>query len=128
MPGPARSGAIIYAKNLDELSLFYQRVLGMTLLLADSEHHVIESEDIQLVIHAIPEHLASTITISSPPVPREQQAIKLFFTVRSLEDAAQEARARGGRVFGPEYAGPGFRVRNAYDLEGNIFHVRENAA
>ncbi|HEY1091342.1 MAG TPA: VOC family protein [Burkholderiaceae bacterium] len=127
MPGPARAGALIYAKDLERLSAFYQQVLGMRLLHADAEHHVIESADMQLIVHAIPSHIASTFTIASPPEPREAQAIKLFFTVQSLASAADVASAHGGALFGQGYAGPGFKVRNGYDPEGNIFQVREAA-
>jgi division protein CdvB (Snf7/Vps24/ESCRT-III family) len=47
MPGPARAGALIYAKELNQLSKFYQQLLSMKLLMADSQHHVIESADMQ---------------------------------------------------------------------------------
>ncbi|MCC6302231.1 MAG: glyoxalase/bleomycin resistance/dioxygenase family protein [Gammaproteobacteria bacterium] len=125
MPGPARAGTLIYAKDPERLSVFYQGLLGMRRLHADAEHHVIESADMQLIIHAIPPQIAATIDIASPPEPRAEQAIKLFFTVPSLTGAATVADALGGALFGPEYAGPGFRARNGYDPEGNIFHVRE---
>ena len=128
MPGPARAGALIYAKDLNRLSQFYQALLSMRLLIADSEHHVIESADFQLVIHAIPAHVAATFEIATPPAPREEQAIKLFFTVMSLSDAATIAASLGGALIGQEYAGPGFNLRNGYDPEGNIFQVREHAA
>lgn len=127
MPGPAKAGALIYAKDLERLSNFYQTLLSMQLLSADAAHHVIESADFQLVIHAIPPHIADTFTIATPPVPREEQAIKLFFTVASLAHSEVVAASLGGALFGPEYAGPGFRVRNAYDPEGNILQVRELA-
>ena len=127
MPHPARAGALIYAKDLQRLSEFYQSLLSMRLLGADAEHHVIASADMQLVIHAIPAHIAATFEIATPPAPREEQAIKLFFTVPSLAAAAVQAASLGGALFGPEYAGPGFRVRNGYDPEGNIFQVREAA-
>lgn len=52
MPGPARAGALIYAKDLPCLSHFYQQLLAMQLLLADDEHHVLESADFQLIVHA----------------------------------------------------------------------------
>jgi len=126
MPGPARAGAMIYAHSLTRLSDFYQRVLTMKRLHASAEHHVIESADLQLIIHALPEAIASTFSISTPPVVREEQSIKLFFTVPSIAAAAEQVRALGGEVFGPFYEGPGFTVRNAYDPEGNVFQLRQN--
>ena len=128
MPGPSQAGALIYAKDLACLSHFYQTVLAMQLLVADAEHHVIESADIQLVIHAIPAHIAATFEIATPPEPREEQAIKLFFTVASLASAEAAAASLGGAVLGQTYVGPGFSVWNAMDPEGNIFQMREMTA
>jgi predicted enzyme related to lactoylglutathione lyase len=125
MAGPARAGALIYAHRLDKLSAFYQQVLGMSLLHANAELHVIASADFQLLIHALPAHIAASLRIAVPPEQREDQAIKLFFSVANLEAAALTARTLGGDLFGPEYAGPGFKMRNAYDLEGNVFQLRE---
>lgn len=124
MPGPARAGALIYAKDMARMSAFYQSLLSARLLASDDDHHVLESDDIQLVIHAIPAHIASTFEVATPPVPREEQAIKLFFSVLSLPWAAETVSAMGGAVFGPTYAGPGFNARNGIDPEGNVFHVR----
>jgi predicted enzyme related to lactoylglutathione lyase len=125
MAGPARAGALIYAHNLDKLSAFYQQLLGMSLLHAGTELQVIASPDFQLIIHALPAHIAASFSIAVPPVQREEQAIKLFFTVDSMAAAASQARALGGDLFGPVYAGPGFQMRNGYDLEGNVFQLRE---
>ncbi|MFM2119517.1 MAG: hypothetical protein RL722_985 [Pseudomonadota bacterium] len=127
MPGPARAGALIYAKDLDRLSAFYQGLLGMRLLLADAWHQVIESDDLQLIIHAIPPQIAAGITLTSPPEVREEQAIKLFFTLPAgaqLPAVEVQVHALGGGMFGPVYPGPGFQARNAYDCEGNVFHLR----
>lgn len=124
MPGPARAGALIYAKDLERLSAFYQALLGMTPNARDSWHHVLGNGDLQLVIHAIPDHIARTFEIATPPHLREEQAIKLFFTVEDLASAEKIASAHGGGVFGPSYPGPGFVARNAFDPEGNIFHLR----
>lgn len=124
MPGPARAGALIYARHLDTLSAFYQSLLGMTLLKADAHHHVIESPDMQLIIHAIPPHIAATFDIAQPPEPRTEQAIKLFFTLPSLGESEAQVQQLGGGVTGPIYDGPGFKARNAFDPEGNVFHLR----
>ena len=42
MPGPARSGALIYAKHLEQLSTFYRELLHMTELTADAEARIAE--------------------------------------------------------------------------------------
>ncbi len=128
MSSPARTGVLIYAKNLVAVSSFYEQVLGATVLRADDEHRVLQSADAQLIIHAIPERYASSIIIHAPPVPREEQAIKPFFTVESLAAAERVAERCGGKVWGPVWPGPGIQVRNVCDPEGNIVHLRESAA
>jgi predicted enzyme related to lactoylglutathione lyase len=128
MPDSARTGVLVYAKNLMAVSSFYEQVLGATVLRADDEHRVLQSPDVQLIIHAVPQQYASSIVIQVPPVPREEQAIKPFFTVTSLSAAERMAEQCGGRVWGPIWPGPGMRVRNVCDPEGNIVHLRESAA
>lgn len=125
MSGPARTGVLIYAKNLEAVSLFYERVLGTRAVHADSEHRVLQSPDVQLIIHSIPSHIAISIVIDSPPVPRDEQAIKPFFTVASLATAERVAEECGGKVWGPVWPGPDLRVRNVCDPEGNIIQLRE---
>lgn len=128
MPGPARAGVFIYAKDLPRLSRFYETLLGMWVLAADDDHRVIENQDQQMVLHAMPAPLAAEVVVKTPPEPRTEQAIKPFFTVASLERAEGEAAHLGGFVFGPTWEGPGFIVRNACDPEGNILQLRQPAA
>jgi predicted enzyme related to lactoylglutathione lyase len=125
MPGPARAGALIYAKDLPRLSQFYQQLLTMRRRLADDEHHVLESADFQLIVHAIPPQIAAGIVLAEPPAPRENSAMKLFFSVPDLADAAALMARLGGCLFEPVWAGPGFAVRNGCDPEGNILQLRQ---
>ena len=128
MAGPARTGVLFYAKDLDSVSAFYERLLDAGVIHADAEHRVLQSPDVQLIIHAIPERYASAIVIEVPPVPREEQAIKPFFTVADLAVAESLVVQLGGKVCGPIWPGPGMRVRNVCDPEGNIVHLREFGA
>jgi predicted enzyme related to lactoylglutathione lyase len=128
MPGPARTGVLIYAKNLLAVSAFYEQVLGALVLLADDEHRILQSTDVQLIIHAIPEQYSRSISIQVPPVAREDQAIKPFFTVVCLAAAERVAAQCGGMAWGQVWPGPGLHVRNFCDPEGNIVHLRESAA
>lgn len=54
--------------------------------------------------------------------------MKFFFTDPSIVDACEVAHELGGGVDPGQWQGPGFAVRNAYDPEGNVFHIREAAA
>ncbi len=127
MPGPARAGALLYAKDIERLAGFYEKLISMVRAHTSSERIVLESPDFQLVVHAMPPHIASTVVIKSPPERRET-SIKLFFTVSSLSAARLTAAELGGEVFLEEWQGPGFRISNACDPEGNIFQVRESAS
>lgn len=126
MPGPARTGVLFYAKNPALVSAFYEGVLNARVVHADAEHRVLQSPDVQLIIHAIPPLVADGFVIEAPPVAREQQAIKPFFTVESLATAEALVEQLGGKVWGPVWPGPGMRVRNVCDPEGNIVHLRES--
>jgi predicted enzyme related to lactoylglutathione lyase len=124
VPDPARAGALIYARNLECLSAFYQTLLGMNVLYRDADHHLLGSPDAQLIIHAIPARIADTFEITVPPMLREEQAIKLFFTVSDLDAAQATAQALGGGVCASVQEEPGFRACNAFDPEGNILRLR----
>ncbi len=95
---------------------------------ATPELIVLESADIQLLVHWIPPPFAEGIVITSPPQRREDTALKFFFSVPSLAAARLAARAAGGEVFAENWQGPGFTVCNGMDPEGNVFQVREFAA
>ena len=104
-----------------------QRV-GMARLHATDEIVVLESQDVQLVVHAIPPHIAATFEITTPPQRREDTALKFFFTVPAVAAARAQAPALGGEVFLQQWQGTGFVCCNACDPEGNIFQLRETAA
>lgn len=127
MAGPARTGILFYAIHTDRVSEFYEQILNARVLHADDQHRVLQSQDVQIIIHAIPGPYRDAIVIQTPPEPREEQAIKPFFTVGNLEAAELAVVRLGGRLHGPVWPGPGMRVRNVCDPEGNIIHLREIA-
>ncbi len=124
--GPARAGFFIYAKDVEHLAGFYEALAGMRRLRNDSELVVLQSADMQLLIHALPAAIAENIHIASPPVRRADTALKFFFTVPGLAWARETAASLGGTVLQEQYQGPGFIVCNAMDPEGNVFQVRES--
>jgi predicted enzyme related to lactoylglutathione lyase len=128
MPAPARAGVFVYAKDLPRLAAFYAAVLGMRQAHADDDIAILASPDLQLLVHRIPAHIAADIRIETPPVRREDCAIKFFATVPSLDDAGTTAAALGGQLFDERWEGPGFIVCNAMDPEGNVFQIRELVA
>jgi hypothetical protein len=89
----------------------------MRRLFADAAHVVLESPDFQLLIQAASPR-GEAAGASATPAAREGAGVKLFFTVPSLARAGAIARALGGEMYDPPYAGPGFTVRNGSDPEG----------
>jgi len=128
MSGPARAGLFIYAVDCRRIASFYEAVAGMSRLHETPELIVLQSPDIQLLVHAIPPPMAATISITYPPAKREDTALKFFLTVPSLSVARATASTLGGVVYSEHWQGPGFVVCNAMDPEGNVFQVRESAA
>jgi len=128
MAGPARAGLFLYAKDLHGLAAFYESVLAMSRAHSSGELIVLNSPDVQLIVHAMPPDIAKSVTITSPPQKRENSAMKFFFTVPSIAAAESIASILGGAVFSEQWRGPGFNVRNACDPEGNVFQIRELAS
>lgn len=125
MSGPARAGLFVYANDAERVAQFYESVAQMTRLHAKDELIVLQSTDIQLLVHQTRSEIAVGIAITSPPSRRENTALKFFFTVPSLSEARSIASALGGEIFNENWQGPGFIVCNAMDPEGNVFQVRE---
>lgn len=126
---PIKSGAVIFAKDIQRIAAFYREVLEMPIVLAEKDHIILESETFQLVIHGIPRKIAAQIQIQSPPNLREDTALKLFFPVQSIAQARLKATAFGGgfKPKASEWEARGFRACDGYDPEGNVLQVRELA-
>ncbi|WP_207215763.1 VOC family protein [Pseudolysobacter antarcticus] len=119
----------MFAKELPRLATFYERLLSMTIVVAEKDHIVLESDVFQLVLHSLPKQVAKSITITSPPTRRTDVPVKLFFPVPSIADARIKAAALGGRLNpeSKEWEARGFRACDGNDPEGNIVQFRENA-
>jgi len=116
----------VYAKEAERVAGFYEAVAGMARLHTREDLIVLQSQDIQLLVHQIPADIGAEIVITSPPVRRENTALKFFFTVPDRAEARATAARLGGEVFSESWQGPGFVACNAMDPEGNVFQVREN--
>lgn len=125
MNGPAKSGIFIYAQDVTRLALFYQQVIGCEVQHTDDDMVVMGCPGLQLLVHRIPAEIGKTIQIESPPLKRENTALKFFVTLNSIDAARRQARNLGGDIFAENWQGPGFVVCNAMDCEGNVFQVRE---
>ncbi|MEC8813751.1 MAG: glyoxalase/bleomycin resistance/dioxygenase family protein [Pseudomonadota bacterium] len=125
MSGPARAGLFVYAVDATRVARFYQNVVGMEILHEREDLIVLQSPDIQLLVHKIPAAIANGISIEVPPIRRENTALKFFFTVQSLDSARNSAGEYNGEISNETWDGPGFIACNGIDPEGNVFQIRE---
>lgn len=119
---------VIFAKDVEALARFYRETAELTEVHRDRDHIILNEEAFDLVIHGIPEKVAATILITSPPEIRGEAPIKLCLPVSSIEHARTKAADLGGRI-GPktkEWVARGFRACDGCDPEGNVFQVRES--
>ncbi len=119
-------GAVIYAKNLTRLSHFYEQIMQCGISHTDDTHSILAMAHFQLVIHAIPSHIADNIDIKDPPKRREDTAIKLILPVTDIGQARETASRLGGQIDVPEreWEFQHCRICDGHDPEGNVFQVR----
>ena len=113
----SRTGAVLYAKDVARLAAFYAEVLGLAETGRDHDHVVLQ----------VPTTLAERIVIETPPVRRDDTALKPVFFVASLA-AVREAASRLGGALNPverEWTFAGHRVCDGADPEGNVLLFRE---
>ena len=135
MPDPAPdpvtplAGLVIFAKDIHRVAAFYEGVAGLDIAQADTDHVVLRSATLELVVHGIPARIAREIVIETPPELREDSALKPFFPVASLATARQRAAALGGGLQPAprEWQARGFRACDGHDPEGNVLQLREPA-
>jgi hypothetical protein len=90
------AGAVLFTINLKSLAAFYERVVGMKVLMTAEDHIRLEAGSFRLTVHAIPERYAKNITITTPPQIRESSAVKLAFRVEDIARAREIAAQFGG--------------------------------
>jgi predicted enzyme related to lactoylglutathione lyase len=127
MAATFQAGAVLYAKDLALVKEFYQAVLSLNLEHAENDHVVLASKAFQLVILRVPDHIASSIEIESPPRRRTEAAIKLVFEVPSISVVRAIAHLHGGELSSPEreWNFQGYRVCDGQDPEGNVLQFRQ---
>jgi predicted enzyme related to lactoylglutathione lyase len=123
----ATAGAVLYAKNVERVAPFYIECCGLGITHSEDDHVVLESPSFQLVILAIPESLAGSIFVATPPVRRENTPIKLVFHVESIDAIRRVIASLGGEINPPEreWNYQGRRVCDGHDPEGNVVQFRE---
>lgn len=122
-----RAGAVLFAMDVRRLTSFYEAVTGLRPRTVEKDHSALESAAFQLVIHAIPEHIAKGIRIDVPARPRETTPIKLVFFVSDLAASRRAAAQLQGVVkeASAEWQFEDTIVCDGHDPEGNVFQLRQ---
>jgi predicted enzyme related to lactoylglutathione lyase len=120
-------GLVVFAKNKEIVSAFYQQALSLKLEESDKTHDLLVGKGHEVVIHAISKAYANSIEIASPPVPRDETPMKPTFVVEDLEVVRAAAKATGGHLKPLKQAWRfrGFVVLDGWDPEGNIVQFKQ---
>lgn len=124
-----RHGLVIFAKDVDKVSAFYVQTLNLSVVEAETTHRVLQRSDLELVVHSIPENIASGIAIKDPPTVRGSNPMKPVFLVADLNAVRLAAEATGGAL---NAAADGWEIRgtlvlDGYDPEGNVIQFKQAA-
>jgi predicted enzyme related to lactoylglutathione lyase len=120
-------GLCIFAKNVKQVSLFYQQALGLKVQASDTTHDLLVGQDHEVVVHAISKAYAQSIEIESPPKCRDDAAMKPTFVVDDLEVVRAAAKANGGYLKPMKQAWRirGYVVLDGWDPEGNVVQFKQ---
>lgn len=118
--------AVLFAKSVRRVAPFYREVLGGRTLDRGDHSESLEFGGFHLLIQQIPDTLAQSVEVSTPPQRREQTAIRLNFPVADIDRARACARRLGGEVdeSPPPWAGDAVRIFLGYDPEGNVIGLK----
>jgi catechol 2,3-dioxygenase-like lactoylglutathione lyase family enzyme len=119
----ALQGAMLFVKDLDRMTAFYTEVLGLTAVAETRLANWVEfqSNGSRFSLHAIPPEIAASISIETPPAPRERSATKLTFQVADVNATLSKIEAMGL----PLVRRPWGAVE-ATDPEGNVFALTDH--
>ena len=125
----SRTGAVLFAKSLDQVAAFYSVVLGLAEANRADDHILLESPGFQLVVHRIPGSHSASGGGSTAPARRAQAAFKPVFFVPSIARLRALAETHGGRMEAEdqEWSFDGVKVCDGLDPEGNVIQFREQA-
>lgn len=120
----------MFALNVKSMANFYEKVVGVSPAPrpGDSKKDIRLGENGQeLLIHSIPSRIAKSIVIQTPPIPREESAMKPVFDVQSLSYALEQVSILGGLVTDRTFTMDGQTRRDIVDPEGNVVQLRSSA-
>lgn len=115
MSRPAKVGVVVYARDIRELSQFYLKMFGLSVIHETEELISLAGEGYNIVIHTPPFELPA----------RQLNTVKLLIAVDSLDDSRRQATELGGSALDGEWSNPVFKLCNISDPQGNVIQLRE---
>lgn len=118
---------VIFAVDVKKVADFYQAVIGVSPCPNPGDNKKdlrLGKEGEEVLIHSIPNHIAKTISLQSPPTPREDSALKPVFDVESLRDSLEQVPLKGGVVTSMTFTLDGLTRHDVLDPEGNVIQLR----
>ncbi len=114
---------MVFVKDLERMTAFYRDIIGLRPVDATRLADWVEFETggASFTLHAIPAQIAEQVVIASPPVPREQGACKLIFSVADPDSELARLTRLGVTILHRPWGG-----WEAVDPEGNVFGVRSS--
>ena len=112
--------AMLYVKDMGRMAAFYQNTLGLKTIEHTRTEDWLEFEagTVTFALHAVPFEIARQIELSSPPVPREMNPVKLSFEVDDVLSECQRLKSLGVPIVQRPWG-----AYDAIDPEGNIFGI-----
>lgn len=122
----SRTGAVIFASNVDRIAAFYAAVLGLDEAGRDGDHILLDSPGYQLVVHRIVTGAPAAADAAAPPVRRATAAFKPVFFVPSVSSLRPIVERHEGVMEPPEreWSFHGATVCDALDPDGNVIQFR----
>jgi predicted enzyme related to lactoylglutathione lyase len=121
------SALVIFTVNVRRLATFYQRVLEATAVTESSGDVRLIAAGEEILVHSIPKTIATGISISTPPVPRDNAALKPVFEVLSLSSTLRRVEENGGVVTDRTFRLEGLTRHDILDPDGNVIQLRSPA-
>jgi predicted enzyme related to lactoylglutathione lyase len=116
--------AILYVKDLERMKRFYREMFGTgrSNQRCTDAWATFETGGACFSLHAIPAEIAKRIDIQSPPIPPEEQPVKLIFEVTAVELERVRLESLGIQILRRPWQKPG-EACDAVDPESNVFQI-----
>ena len=125
----SRTGAVLFARDLDWVAAFYSAALGLSEANRAGDHILLESPGFRLVVHRIAGGGAVEAGAGGLPVRRASAAFKPVFFVPNISRLRHVAESHGGVIEAAdqEWSFNGVTVCDGLDPEGNVIQFRQHS-